>query len=310
MLFKEFKQGLDSLNFTIFDYFSPFKSYISSVPDQDFVKFTRSVEKHELSNFTKNTNMIGKRQTMKKNRVSIAYSKRTSTFLMKIGKDFKSPRKNDKKSESPLLKQVSFDIDENSIEKDPIPNKSASIYKNRLSTYIKNDFLSKCQEENTEEKTEDIGIGINLQDTLEQEIFIVESPRKKNEGGGKLSDFSERIEVIYDKYASTYQELEESDSESDSDDEEEISKNPSNDNDDYKPKLYHSKTENTKGFLMSKLIKEEKFPLNKRKKTFSSPKHFRIKPKKNTAFTSEMSLLLQKEPWIHTTGITIFLLIL
>jgi len=297
VLYKELKQSLEICDFTMMDYVAPFRNYISSsLQDKDTAKSTRSIEKHEFTNFIKNNNMITKRPTIKKS-MSPIYSKRTSEFLLKlINKDYKSPRKNEK-GDSSIMKQISFEM--NPIENEQpqkFKQKYSSIYTNRLSNFIKNDFLLKGQQENTiEEQTEEENSRQRTEEKIEQEILVIESPNKKppelinkidENQEGKMMETNEKNEITVERNAH----LCETDSSS-SEDEEEINL----------AKLTHSKTESSKGFLLLSLLKEEKSP-GKRKKTFGSPQHFRLKPKKKTMLSTEMNIILQKEAWLHHTG--------
>lgn len=311
-LFRDFKQLLDNLNFLIADYVAPFKSYTSNSLENENVKMTRSIERHEFPTFTKPNDLVGKRQPLKKLQT---YSKRTSTFLMNIAKEkeIKSPKKPEKPFESTLLKKmVSFEVDES--PKGSSPRIYSSIYKNRLSSLIKNDFLLKINKLSIDEKSDENSGNLKLDEIgTEQEVFVVESPRKKNnEGFGKLSELSERPEIMHDRYSFIQpEESEEEDSDIEEEDNNYKNENENEIKKEEKIKLYHSKTEK-RAFLFSNLLEDEKQsktprPTLQRKNTFGSPKHIRIKPKKNTPFTTEMNLLFQKEPWIHTTGLFFFI---
>ena len=299
--YKELKLSLEVCDFLITDYVAPFKTYVpSSNQDPDMLKSTRSIEKHEFTNFTKSSNMMGKRPTMKKS-ISPIYSKRASEFLLKlINQDYKSPKKTEK-ADSPV-KKVNFELNLVDTIQKPA-SKYSSIYTNRLSNFIKNDFLLKVQESDIEEKTESDSKQ-RTEDLIEQEILIIEPANKKPEPSkiiepteGKFLEVNEKSELILDLASPGLGNLSESDSSSSEDEEQSSFKNGS--------KLPHSKTETTKGFLLSSLLKEEKTSgvSPKRKKTYAgSPKHFRLKPKKKTMITSEMNIILQKEAWLHQTG--------
>lgn len=279
LLLKDLKQILEALDFTIRDYLAPFKSYSASAQkDQEPLKSTRSIEKHEFSNNLHNLSKEQNNISKKLKRVSgNIYSKRASAFLLELVNELKKPPENMENITKPT--KFSFEMNNEKLRFNP---KYSSIYNNNLTNLIRTDFLIKLKEGPQEKHEQEFtNHQTNEEEKLEQEIFIMESPRKD-----ELSKKSEFNDPIFEKNTIFTKDFEEFISENDSEKEEENNK-----------KNFLANSEK-KSFLLSDLIRGERF-INKNR---MGSVNFRIKPKKKTVISNEMNSILQNEIWTHGTG--------